>query len=80
MDSSGSIGSEDFKKEQQFVKSLINNLEIGENASRVSIIDFSSNARIIIKLINGISNLTLNKAVDGITYRGGYEFCILIYI
>ena len=79
MDSSGSIGSADFKKEQQFVKFLINSLEIGQNASRVSIIDFSSNARIIIKLINGTSNITLNQAVDSITYRGGSNFLIQIF-
>ena len=71
MDSSGSIGFKDFQKEKDFVKTLFNNLEIGTNASRVSIINFNSQPSIIINLANGISNITLNKVVDDIVYSGG---------
>ena len=71
MDSSGSIGVNDFEKEKKFVKTLLNNLEIGINASRVSIINFNSNPSIIVNLANGTSNISLNKAVDDIVYIGG---------
>ena len=71
MDASGSIGDIDFIKEQQFVKALINNLEIGENASRVSIIAFSNYAQILLNFAQGISKDVLTNAVDNFWYSGG---------
>jgi hypothetical protein len=71
MDSSGSIGATDFKKEQRFVKDLVNNLEIGANQSRVSIINFNSNAQILIDFSSATSKAILNEVVDNIKYRGG---------
>ncbi len=49
-DSSGSIGPDNFQLIKNFVSQLVKNLPIGYNETRVSIINFSYSADIIINL------------------------------
>ena len=80
MDSSGSIGLSDFIKEIRFVKSIIENLEINQNASRVSIISFSTDSEFITYLNNTETKSTLLKIMDDLEkkYQGGK--CIYLKI
>ena len=80
MDSSGSIGLSDFIKEIRFVKSIIENLEINQNASRVSIINFSSYAEVITYLNTDVTKSKLLKIMDDLEekYQGGK--CIYLKI
>lgn len=74
MDSSGSIGIEDFRKEKDFVKTIISNLTISPNASRVSIVRFSSDAKILTYLNTDKTKQQLSNIIDGIYYDHGNTF------
>ncbi len=47
-------------------------MKIGEDASRVSLIEFNFKAKVLIDLSKGISKDILYNVVDNIRYRGGY--------
>lgn len=74
MDSSGSIGKGDFKKEKTFVKTVISNLNISQNASRVSIVRFSSNAKILTYLNTDKTKEELLSIIDDIYYDSGNTY------
>ena len=71
MDSSGSIGEPDFKKEKDFVKTLISSLEIGNNYTQVAIINYNSNADIVVDFSVPSTKQSLLNIVDRIKYSGG---------
>lgn len=71
MDTSGSIGPEDFKKEQNFVKELMKKLSIGQNRTKVALIEFNNNVKVILDFMNDTSAEIVNNAIDKIQYRGG---------
>lgn len=71
MDTSGSIGPEDFKKEQNFVKELMNKLSIGQNRTKVALIEFNNKVKVILDFTNDTSAEIVNNAIDKIQYRGG---------
>ena len=70
LDSSGSIGSENFVTMKNFVANVIANFEIRANSTRVGLILFSSNASIEIPLgsINNAQQLT--TAINSVVYIG----------
>ena len=71
LDSSGSIGSENFLTMKNFVANVTANFQIRDNSTRVGLILFSSNASIEIPLgsINNAQQLT--TAINNIVYTGG---------
>lgn len=46
LDGSGSIGQKTFEKQKSFVNLIVNRLDIGDNATRVAIIQYSDEARV----------------------------------
>ncbi|RNA41441.1 chitinase [Brachionus plicatilis] len=76
LDSSGSIAFSDFQKSLEFTKNIINEIEIGENKSRVGIINFSSSVATVTRLDSTFSKTNLLNSVDSIvkfsrsTYTG----------
>ena len=77
MDSSGSVSFNNFRKEILFVKSIIENLEINQNASRVSIINFSSYAEVITYLNTDVTKSKLLKIMDDLEKKYDQGKCIL---
>ena len=80
MDSSGSIGLSNFRKEIRFVKSIIENLEINQNASRVSIIRYSNNAEVITHLNTDVTKSKLLKIMDDLEKKYDQGKCIYLKI
>lgn len=74
MDSSGSIGTTDFKKEQDFVIKLVSNLKIGLNDTRVAIINFNSRPYLIANFLNSTDLNKVSAIVNGIVYNGGATY------
>jgi hypothetical protein len=64
MDSSGSIRKDNYLKGINFIKRLIDGLEISENETRVSLIKFSDDALMIKKLDDEYNKDQLNKIID----------------
>lgn len=68
VDSSGSIGSENFKKIKAFVQSLVNGLDIDKNFTRVGLMTFNDHAKWEFKLDQYDTKLDILKAIGKIPY------------
>lgn len=71
VDSSGSVGEDNFLKMKQFMKETINFFDIGTKFTRVGIITFSTYARLEFGLGKYNNSQDLLDAVDRITYSQG---------
>ena len=75
MDSSGSIGFDNFKKMKKFLKDVIATLNIGPNEShtRISVVSFGDNVRPDFNLNSYQTVQQYHKAIDDIKYlnQGG---------
>ncbi len=71
MDSSGSIGAPNYQKGLDFIKKLVNDFDIGENETRVSLINYSSTASIITYLNTIFNKTVLLQKVAGMKYEAG---------
>ena len=71
LDSSGSIGSSNFVTMKNFVNNIVSNFDIGDNNTRIGIIEFSTTASIILPLgsINNTNQLN-NFITSNISYIG----------
>ena len=68
LDSSGSIGSNNFVTMKNFVKNIVSNFDIGDNQTRIGIIEFSTTASIILPLGSINNTNQLNTFIDNIAY------------
>ena len=81
LDSSGSIGSTNFQKMRNFVKTVINDLDIGPKRTQVGVIVFSSTASISFHLNAYANRQSLTAAVDRIPYiNGGTKTADALYL
>ncbi|XP_053405850.1 collagen alpha-1(XII) chain-like [Mercenaria mercenaria] len=71
VDSSGSVGPENFLKMKEFMKQTIKVFDIGDDFTRVAVITFSSNAKLEFELNTYNSSQDVLKAVDNIAYTQG---------
>lgn len=71
MDESGSIGYNNYQKEKQFVREMIETFDISPVQARVAIVEFSSNARLSVALDNYGSKARLMCAVSKFGYSKG---------
>jgi len=68
---SGSINYADksnFDKIKNFTKNIVHSFQIGENKTRVSIINYSKRAQIEISLKDGTNFEKVEKAITNMTY------------
>ena len=70
-DSSGSIGAENFKKIRNFLTELVKNLPIGNNETKVSIINYSSSNSILIDFNATTSQKILLDKITNMPYLSG---------
>ena len=66
MDGSGSIGSADFERAKTFVDTVVAGFNIGENNTRVGVIQYSSSPRIEFYFHDHLDNTSLRDAIRGI--------------
>lgn len=71
VDSSGSVGDDNFKHIKEFVKQTIRTFDIGFSKTRVGLILFNSHAKLIFPLDKYNSRHDLLDAVDNIAYIPG---------
>ncbi|XP_035692568.1 uncharacterized protein LOC118427037 [Branchiostoma floridae] len=72
VDGTGSVGLENFERMKTFIRQLFAYLDIGENAVRVSIVQYAAQARTEFFLDQYYDLQEAQDAVDGIEYMGGY--------
>ena len=71
LDASGSIGSSNFVRMKDFVKSVVSNFEIGADKTRVGVIRYATSASIVIPLGSTDDSLLLNNSITNIIYTSG---------
>ena len=70
LDSSGSIGKENFQKIRNFVDAIVNGLEIGPTRTQVGVIVFSSNVQMNFSINKYPNREQLTSAISRIPYYG----------
>ena len=68
MDSSGSITATNFIKMQNFVIQIFQNLEIGENNTRVALINFNTHPHELFNFQNFIDFKNMQNIINAIIY------------
>ncbi|XP_048579525.1 collagen alpha-3(VI) chain isoform X4 [Nematostella vectensis] len=71
MDSSGSIGVRDYKKEKQFVQGLSDIFDISPGQSRASLIIYSDFPKLIFDLEDGVTNQNITSVLKNLEYLRG---------
>ena len=81
LDSSGSIGSTNFRTIRNFVNTFVNTLEIGPTRSQVGVIRYSGSAQVLFNLNTYSDRTSLMSAVSNIRYtRGGTDTADALYL
>jgi len=68
MDSSGSIGIDNFQKQREFLKKIVLNLEIGLNETRVAIINYGTEVQVVANFLKFNDKDMLLNAISSIKY------------
>ncbi len=71
IDSSGSIGAENFKKQKRFVKALVQNFAISASQSRIALVKFNTKVQSVLTLEDETSNVIVSDAIDEMSFSGG---------
>lgn len=71
LDTSGSIGSENFNNAKESIERIVSSLKIGPNNTRVAVITFSTDVRLLFNLNTYRDNASLIQAIRRIPYTGG---------
>ncbi len=71
LDESGSVGADDFDKSKNFIKVLIENIDIGKLQSRVAVVTFDLTAKVAFHLDDYDNKTLIKSRIDEIPYGGG---------
>jgi len=71
LDTSGSIGSENFNNAKRSIENIVSSLKIGSNNTRVAAIIFSTDVRLLFNLNAHPDSPSLIQAIKRIPYTGG---------
>ena len=71
LDSSGSIGRQNFESMKETVINIVSSLTIGPQKTRVAVVRFSSQAVLLFNLNTHTTKETLSEAIRDINYSGG---------
>lgn len=71
LDTSGSIGSDNFNNAKRSIENIVSSLKIGPNNTRVAVIIYSTDVRLLFNLNTYRDNASLIQAIRRIPYTGG---------
>ena len=71
LDSSASLGLENFNKSKRFIKTIVNAFDVSPPNTHVSVITYSSTNRIEFNFEDHTNQRELFQALDAIPYRSG---------
>lgn len=74
MDTSGSLGDANFRIQKQFVKNLLEGLNLGRDATRVALINYNTRVDLLIDFNTFVDYQTTMQIIDNIRYDGGYTY------
>uniref|UniRef100_A0AAR2LH75 Collagen alpha-1(XII) chain n=1 Tax=Pygocentrus nattereri TaxID=42514 RepID=A0AAR2LH75_PYGNA len=71
VDGSWSVGRENFKHIRNFISSVAGAFDIGEDKSRVGVVQYSTDPRTEFTLSQHLRRVELLRAIDSLPYKGG---------
>ena len=71
MDESGSVSHDNWLKEEQFTKIIANEVEVGVQGGRASVITFNSDSSLKIKFSDHLNYKSFERAVDSLHQQSG---------
>ena len=71
LDSSGSVGRADFQRLLSFVESVVGELNVDANRTRIGLLTFSTDVRIAFYLDSFETADRISKAITGVAYQYG---------
>ena len=71
LDNSGSVGHDNYEKTKQFVVSIIEDLNVGEDRTRVAVVTYSDSAKLEFNLDKFNSRREMIPAVEELEYANG---------
>lgn len=71
LDSSNDVSTKVFKRQKEFIKSIVGKFQIAANKSRAAVVRYSSAASSVIKFNTFNNLLDLVRGIDNIQYLGG---------
>lgn len=71
VDGSWSMGQENFKHVRSFMSAMAGAFAIGEDKSRVAVVQYSTDARTEFTLNQYLKRLQVLRAIDSLPYKGG---------
>ncbi|KAJ7336037.1 hypothetical protein OS493_013412 [Desmophyllum pertusum] len=74
LDSSGSVGSYNFKKVKIFVKNIVDFFNIGSSGTHVAVVTYSTYTKLEFNLKAYYTKTSIKNAVGNIKYRAGWTY------
>ena len=74
LDSSGSVGSDNFQQVKNFVKDVVDFFNIGTSGTHVAVVTYSTYTRLEFNLKAHYTKSAMKNAVGNIYYRGGWTY------
>ena len=74
LDTSSSVGSEEFAKVRDFVKAFVQNFDIGPDSVNIGVTTFETTPQSEFWLNDYTNKTALLEAIDQIRYSGGFTF------
>lgn len=71
VDGSWSVGSSNFKHVRTFISATAGAFQIGEDRTRVSVVQYGSDSRTEFQLNEHLSRPALMQAISSMPYKGG---------
>ena len=74
LDGSGSVGWDNFQKEKEFVKKVVDFFNIGRTGTHIGVVQYSTNTVAEFNLVTYFTKSEMKQAVDRIPYQSGWTF------
>ncbi|XP_046562101.1 von Willebrand factor A domain-containing protein 1-like [Haliotis rubra] len=71
VDTSSSLSKDDFTRVKNFLKEIVNGLNIGASTAHVAVITYASNVNVQFRLNKYFSNIEVYTAISNLVYTGG---------
>ena len=74
IDSSGSIGGNNWIRMKRFVKSVVSKLDVGSSSTRIAAIAYSTNPKVVWRFNDYQDKDMVNRVLDNMAWQSGFTY------
>ena len=74
IDSSGSIGGNNWIRMKRFVKSVVSKLDVGPSSTRIAAIAYSTNPKVVWRFNDYQAKDMVNRVLDNMAWQRGFTY------